>query len=416
MKKLRELLYVACIVFAFTSCEENYNDKLFWPGEISQEYGSYIKPYTLDLTYGGEQLIGKTVSFSTEDSETGTLTLNDIIPGEATTPINHITLCENEKKGVYTFNGTNITTGGATVEYEGSITPKAMKLNLNVKMANAETFAKNYGFGTYEMIEDYEAFLYVKFKGAAYLDMIPKEGFANDAMMMSIIGVMGGSALQILIPQLLKDIQFENNGNITANYSSDPIDTEKLMSLLGSENAGAEINKLVNSRTYQPSPKGLAFWSIINNKFVLKLNIPAIISEVIKNSEQQVDSKLISGITEAVLKSDPIRLKSLLGALNLIVNNEILGYLTNTDDVTFSALFSCIKDGIPMNMTHTEDGHTYLYLDYRTLTPIINIVSGLKLNIPGLGELNLGTMIGEPWKLMETVNIGLDLIPSQNKN
>ena len=33
----------------------------------SQEYGSYIKPSTLDLTYSGEKLIGKTVSFQTED-------------------------------------------------------------------------------------------------------------------------------------------------------------------------------------------------------------------------------------------------------------------------------------------------------------------------------------------------------------
>ena len=80
MKNLRKLFYVACAVFFFTSCEETYNDKLFWPGEISQEYGSYIKPYTLDLTYSGEKLVGKTVSFKTGDSETGTLTLNDVIP------------------------------------------------------------------------------------------------------------------------------------------------------------------------------------------------------------------------------------------------------------------------------------------------------------------------------------------------
>ena len=44
MRNLRKLFYVACAVFFFTSCEETYNDKLFWPGEISQEYGSYIKP------------------------------------------------------------------------------------------------------------------------------------------------------------------------------------------------------------------------------------------------------------------------------------------------------------------------------------------------------------------------------------
>ena len=49
MRNLRKLFYVACAVFFFTSCEETYNDKLFWPGEISQEYGSYIKPYTVEL-------------------------------------------------------------------------------------------------------------------------------------------------------------------------------------------------------------------------------------------------------------------------------------------------------------------------------------------------------------------------------
>ena len=43
MRNLRKLFYVACAVFFFTSCEETYNDKLFWPGEISQEYGSCIR-------------------------------------------------------------------------------------------------------------------------------------------------------------------------------------------------------------------------------------------------------------------------------------------------------------------------------------------------------------------------------------
>ena len=33
MKTLRKLLLVACAAFFFTSCEETYNDKLFWPGE-----------------------------------------------------------------------------------------------------------------------------------------------------------------------------------------------------------------------------------------------------------------------------------------------------------------------------------------------------------------------------------------------
>ena len=49
----------------------------------------------------------------------GTLTLNDVIPGEVSTPINGVKLYENEEKGNYTFSGTNITMGGATVKYSG---------------------------------------------------------------------------------------------------------------------------------------------------------------------------------------------------------------------------------------------------------------------------------------------------------
>lgn len=126
MRTLKKLLYVACTASLLTSCEETYNDKLFWPGELNQEYGSYIKPATLDLTYSGEKLVGKTVDFKTDDSEKGTITLNDIIPGEKTTPI-QIDLCEQGDS--YTFSGKNITMKGATVTYSGTLTPKTMKLD-----------------------------------------------------------------------------------------------------------------------------------------------------------------------------------------------------------------------------------------------------------------------------------------------
>ena len=42
MRTLKKLLYVACTASLLTSCEETYNDKLFWPGELNQEYGSYL--------------------------------------------------------------------------------------------------------------------------------------------------------------------------------------------------------------------------------------------------------------------------------------------------------------------------------------------------------------------------------------
>ncbi|MCS3137941.1 DUF4925 domain-containing protein [Bacteroides ovatus] len=367
MRNLRKLFYVACAVFFFTSCEETYNDKLFWPGEISQEYGSYIKPYTLDLTYSGEKLVGKTVSFKTGDSETGTLTLNDVIPGEKETPISHIQLYENEEKGYYTFSGTNITMGGATVKYSGSITPKTMKLDLNVVMADPQKLVNKYDFALYEMVQDLtNEFHPVQYKGACYFDMKPKEGIGTDeASLMYLLGNLAPGILQTLIPQLIKDIKLEKDGTITAYYSSDPINEELLFLPLNGDEAEVvqkQIQTVIENRTYEKSPNGLAYWGQANNKLILKLNIPAIITEIIKNSQQQIDGELINGITEAILKTDPIRLKSLLSTLNAIVNNDILGYLVMVDDASFTALFNCIKNGIPMNITHTKDGHTYLYL------------------------------------------------------
>ena len=78
MRTLKKLLYVACTASLLTSCEETYNDKLFWPGELNQKYGSYIKPATLALTYSGEKLVGKTVDIKPDDREKRTL--NDNIP------------------------------------------------------------------------------------------------------------------------------------------------------------------------------------------------------------------------------------------------------------------------------------------------------------------------------------------------
>ena len=83
MKNLRKLFYVACAVFFFTSCEETYNDKLFWPGEISQEYGSYIKTIYARPNLQWRETRWKKLSVSRQEIvKRETLTLNDVIPGE----------------------------------------------------------------------------------------------------------------------------------------------------------------------------------------------------------------------------------------------------------------------------------------------------------------------------------------------
>lgn len=455
MRNLEKLFWVACAVFFFTSCEETYNDKLFWPGEISREYGSYIKPYTLDLTYSGEKLIGKTISFKTEDSETGTLTLNDVIPGEASTPINGIKLYENEEKGNYTFNGTNITMGGATVKYSGSITPKAMKLDINVTMPQNKwnksydlsnfTKGKKMTIGTssgeYVWKETNEILT-----GAFYVHMDDVELTQAGSQLFLRMKLIQ-NALCYFIPQLLQTITLQPDGNIIANYTTSPvyigkvpineIDPDKdvatiamfVMKFMIGTMSATDINSALANRTWATSPINLLTWSVNNGKLKINLNLPAIISQVTKDSETPIDPGLISGIVEALSKSDAIQLQKLLGTVNAVLGNQYLGIITNMNESNFQQIFYLLTEGITFNVEE-EEGHTHLYLTKESTTAFIQLLPQLQPVIENLLPENmannttfknlLGYLMGTNedslpilWNAANTIDLGLDLLPQE---
>ena len=295
---IKRLFYVACTAFLLTSCEETYNDKLFWPGELCQEYGSYIKPATLNLTYSGEKLVGKTVDFKTEDSEKGTLTLNDIIPGEKQTPL-PISLCEQEDS--YTFSGKNVTMGGATVTYSGAITPKTMKLDLDVVIPQNK-WKKSYGISNFtkgkKMTVTYSGGQYVWketneiLTGGFYVHLddveLTKAG-STLFLRMKLIQ----NALCYFIPQLLQTITLQPDGNLVANYTTSPvyigsvpinnIDPDKdvgtiatfvtkfMIGLLTEK----DINNALTDRTWTASPINLITWTEESGRLKINLNLPA---------------------------------------------------------------------------------------------------------------------------------------------
>ena len=399
MKTLRKLFYVACTTFFLASCEETYNDKLFWPGELSQEYGSYIKPSTLNLTYSGEKLIGKTVNFQTEDSKKGTLTLNDIIPGEKETSF-RINLSEQEDN--YTFSGETVSCAGATVKYAGSITPKTMKLDLNVTMpqnqwiktyqmseltrGRGKDVVRNQTTGEYEWGESDNQIL----TAALYTDMdleMVKDAGSLYATVSVIIKGMGG----YLLPQLLKSVTLESDGNITAEYTSDelqlgeqkfseidmdnPASQQQLinfimMKLMFNTLSADDITDATQGRNYAKSPRGLAFWYLKNDLLYVKLNLPGIISLTMQGQGQTVDAHLIAGIADAILKSNPFLLKTLLGIVSESLDNSLLSMIANMDHQSFQMFFSWIKEGIPMQI-EKENGHTHIYLNREALSPLI---------------------------------------------
>ena len=443
MKTLRKLFYVACTTFFLTSCEETYNDKLFWPGELSQEYGSYIKPSTLDLTYSGEKLIGKTVSFQTEDSKKGTLTLNDIIPGEKETSF-RINLSEQEDN--YTFSGETVSGAGATVKYAGSITPKTMKLDLNVTMpqnqwmktyqmseltrGRGKDVIRNQTTGEYEWGESDNQIL----TAALYTDMdleMVKEAGSLYATVSVIIKGMGG----YLLPQLLKSVTLESDGNITAEYTSDElqlgeqkfseIDMDNpasqqqvinfiMMKLMFNTLSADDITAATQGRNYAESPRGLAFWYLKNDLLYVKLNLPSIISLAMQGQGQTVDAHLIAGIADAILKSNPFLLKTLLGIVSESLDNSLLSMIANMDHQSFQMFFSWIKEGIPMQI-EKENGHTHIYLNREALSPLIAFIPHLQPvmeGIPNFGPMLYNSYIGplyDNWSIITQLDLGLDL-------
>lgn len=401
MKTSKKLFYVACMALLLASCEKTYNDKLFWPREISQEYGSYIKPYTLDLTYSGEKLAGKTVNFKTEDSETGTLTLNDVIPGENTTPINDVQLNESGEKDAYTFNGTSVTKTGAEVKYSGRITPKAMQLSLEVTMAHYGSVANTYVFPAYSHTTTEE--VTVRNSGASYVNITVKEESESIKPIILQIKQMATNVLDVLFPYILKDLTLERNGLVTANYTTSSINFDEIIEIANANKTDAEFKSLLRQRTYVPSPIGLAYWNQTDdNSFVLQLNIPAIISLITQNNGQEIDNQLIIGIGEALIKSDPVRLKLALSALNTVLNNQILTYILKVDDATFTMLMPWLKNGIPMEISQTTKDHTYIYFNKESLTPFVNIISSL-----------LKMDLKEVTTLLDKMEIGVDLTIQQ---
>ena len=443
MKTLRKLFYVACTTFFLASCEETYNDKLFWPGELSQEYGSYIKPSTLDLTYSGEKLIGKTVSFQTEDSKKGTLTLNDIIPGEKETSF-RINLSEQEDN--YTFSGETVSGAGATVKYAGSITPKTMKLDLNVTMpqnqwiktyqmseltrGRGKDVIRNQTTGEYEWGESDNQIL----TAALYTDMdleMVKEAGSLYATVSVIIKGMGG----YLLPQLLKSVTLESDGNITAEYTSDElqlgeqkfseIDMDNpasqqqvinfiMMKLMFNTLSADDITAATQGRNYADSPRGLAFWYLKNDLLYVKLNLPGIISLAMQGQGQTVDAHLIAGIADAILKSNPFLLKTLLGVVSESLDNSLLSMIANMDHQSFQMFFSWIKEGIPMQI-EKENGHTHIYLNREALSPLIAFIPHLQPvmeGIPNFGPMLYNSYLGplyDNWSIITQLDLGLDL-------
>lgn len=441
MKKISLIITLTftSIVGVFTSCSEDYPGPD--PVDVTANYSNkFYSNSNLSLTYSGESITGKSVDFSTVKGETANITLYDIIPGEGTLRLIDIPLTGDNDK--YHFQGNGI--GGeteTTFSYEGQVEKGKLEINItNIKMGDSELWANNYMFPEITAST---------ISGSAYIDteMAPEAGNGYNSLLRGI--------LSYFLPQFLNSVTLQEDGNIIAGYSSDPIllmgktpavfmeemgqmdmgemfvspHLELLLKILQGIVQQSDVNLNTTGRTFEPSSTNLAYWYKNGERIMLKLNLPAVFTQIMKNSDKPIDENLIATLYEAILKIDALQIKSILTKINESINNTYIEFLTDMNDADFKQIVSWLTTGIPLNIQRTEE-HTYIYVDKETLLPLFNLLPKL---MPMLTDTlknavseNIYAIVGqmiEPmlnniatdWPTSQRFNIGLDLILNTNE-
>lgn len=436
-----------------TSCSEDYPGPD--PVDVTANYSNkFSNPNpNLTLTYSGEEMIGKSVDFSTVKGETATITLYDIIPGETALKLVNIPLTGDEASYSFSGNATGNVTG-SIFKFDGRVEKGKLTINLtDIQMANGNQWGFSYHLSdlkygkrkepifneetdSYEWGEADDKLIMTALYADMDIDLQEDEAAFLYATVSDVLKGFGG----YLLPQLIQMISLTPDGNIMADYTTDEmqIGEQKFseidmnneesmdqviqfiaMKLFISHEYGGgftteDIKSVTTGRNYTTSPRGLAYWYSQNDLFYVKLDLASIIVKAMEDQNKVVDYNLIATLTDALLKSDPSQLQTILGKINKQLNNSILTIIAEMDKNDFTTIFNWMKNGIPMHLDNVNE-NTRIYVDKDVLTPFINILSGMiptLETIPTFGEL-LVTGYLKPivntWPSIKTLNIGLDL-------
>lgn len=386
---------------------------IYLDGKISVDIkatgvGMYAGTYSGDnlvLKYSDVVMVGKTVELAVVDGANISITLQNVIPGESQTVFVGV---QPDASG--NFSGEVTTSHDNIVKYSGSVTVATgiLSLNLDVTMAHASEWAGTYALSEYTTDEKN-----FPVTGSLYSLWEGTDSSNTPKYLSGMFRYIGGS----ILPQALNTIILEKDGNICAGYVASPkIDFaltagDALMMMMGRGYPTAEtVTAKFATSGFVTSPKGLVTWNEQDGKFIVRLNVTAILTAAMGQ-----EASGIGGIVEGILNGDASTVKQLLSG---IIN------IDDVSDATINQLLGWVKNGIPMNYETTADGHTYLYLDKgefdNILTPNADKKTDLKILWDVLSEAGLIpdeakaagtliTLIGSNWANTADFRLGLDL-------
>lgn len=391
--KWPHLLWTIAVAGVLLSCNDGNggpSEEAFQPTlaeSLSTVYSNKTYPtdsLVLYYTSSSVPLLGRDVKFETEDLKTGTLTLYNVVPGEAETVLSGLTLKEaTDAPDKLTFSYKTVTTETGvrlTLASKSNVRPGRLELIFSSVTFPANRFSKNTegkGWWALRPYDDQTS------AGSIYLDWRLTPGTytftdeetgetetvevtpenAGDPISLALGPILGGmmkGIVQQLIPNILGHINFSTNGNIQARYNA---------------------NGLSGDAAWQVSPaNNLCFFYTKDDRLYVIPNIEMIVRQI---------------------KANQAASRSSIG----------------TDDIQaiLTRLSVWITQGAPFRIEDNADGSTTVYLETEQLEPLLVLLPMLTSLLPEDMQ-SLAPMLGKLTRLgavTEHFELGLTLVPSQ---
>lgn len=364
-KNFLYLFTVLCTLSFFTACGDDDDPKV--PENVLDVNAAYSGD-KLALKYGDSDLLGKEVTFATEDGKTATITMKGnldiqaliaqltkesqeiftapgVIPGEVKTTLSNVQLTLSGDK--YTFEGEYTGASGVKATYSGEVQKDKLTMSVKANMPEGDLVGTTWALapinpvaGTVPMALVWNSETPLKIDGSLIDNNIPV-GTIIDVKVQDILAKYNVNMMVSgLLGNVIQSITYQNDGNIVASY------------------------KKMAATNWETSPINLAQYYIKDNKLFIQLNIANIMATVKANQSK-------------AMATEP-DLTTILGTL--LSAGVPLDYSINNDALQVTAATSLI---LPLLKTATSDAiFPLIQAMLPETTP--EIVKGLLPQIPGV--------------------------------
>lgn len=428
-KNLFYLFALICSMSLFTACSDDDDDS--WKEIPTIE----ITGEDATLIVNGQAVEGS-VQLQAKNGEQGVLKLNNLVNGYENVEMDVVLAKQLDDS--FNFSGEKVLGVAATkaadmsvittVKVAGNVTMQG-KITANVSTEFSGGITGNWLLAD-SITQDDDSNVEnspLHFTWTAPGHYVNGEG---SAMSSSQIAALAQLVVVPLLSDVLNQVSFTSDGNITAKYySGTTVSMEWIMSKMGQIIPSA-------GKTWLTSPSGLVNWYTKNGKLYAVPNIGNIIAQVMKDSGNSDSGSLdLSSILNSLSGMSGKEIKALLSGL---LPKDFPLNLNLITDAKVEEIIGWLSTGIPLNYkakdVTLENGKTltalYVYIDKDFIEPFMPMLFPLLPSLDKMVQesaaelyplllwmtgLKSLTDIEAVWNDTETFEIGLELVDKSFK-